>query len=58
MTADGPTPVEMADSVPDYRHYIEKQIKPIADGVLFLSGNDFDSLIDGRQLDLFDNCST
>ncbi len=55
MTADGPTPVELAETPPDYRHYIEKQIRPIADGVLFVSGDDFDSIIEGRQLDLFGN---
>ena len=56
MTADGPTPVdhyELSSSSPDYSHYIEKQIRPIADGVLFASGDDFDSIINGRQLDLF-----
>lgn len=53
MTADGPTPLELVQSAPDYRHYIEKQIRPIADGVLFVSGDDFDSIIDGRQLELF-----
>ncbi len=54
ITADGPTPLELVQGPPDYAHYIEKQIKPIADGVLFLSGDSFDSLIDGQQLDLFD----
>jgi DNA polymerase-2 len=37
----------------DYNHYIEKQIRPIADGVLFAAGEDFDSIIEGRQLNLF-----
>jgi len=53
MTSEGPTPLEMTVGQPDYKHYIEKQIRPIADGVLFASGDDFDSIIDGRQLDLF-----
>ena len=53
MTAEGPTPPELTNSPPDYRHYIEKQLRPIADGVLFVSGDDFDSIIEGRQLDLF-----
>ncbi|MBI9106455.1 MAG: DNA polymerase II [Spirochaetales bacterium] len=53
MTASGPTPVGMDGGTVDYAHYIEKQIRPIADGVLFAGGEDFDSIIDGRQLDLF-----
>ncbi|MDC7225451.1 MAG: DNA polymerase II [Spirochaetales bacterium] len=54
ITAEGPEPVELAEAPPDYRHYIEKQIRPIADGVLFAVGDDFDSIIDGRQLNLFE----
>jgi DNA polymerase-2 len=53
MTASGPTPVGMDGGAVDYQHYIDKQIKPIADGVLFANGDDFDSIIEGRQLDLF-----
>ncbi len=53
MTAEGPTPVEMYSGGADYSHYIEKQIRPIADGVLFAAGRDFDSIIEGQQLDLF-----
>ncbi len=53
MTAEGPTPVELFEGDVDYNHYIEKQIRPIADGVLFAAGEDFDSIIEGRQLNLF-----
>ena len=53
MTAEGPLPPELNEGPPDYRHYIEKQLRPIADGVLFVTGDDFDSIIEGRQLDLF-----
>jgi len=53
ITADGPTPVELFNGNVDYTHYIEKQIRPIADGVLFAVGEDFDSIIEGRQLNLF-----
>jgi len=53
VTADGPTPVELFHGNVDYNHYIEKQIRPIADGVLFAAGEDFDSIIEGRQLNLF-----
>ena len=37
----------------DYPHYIEKQIKPIADDVLVSMGKNFDSLRLGDQLSLF-----
>ncbi|MDA3809076.1 MAG: DNA polymerase II [Spirochaetaceae bacterium] len=53
MTSDGPTPLELFSGGVDYNHYIEKQIRPIADGVLFAAGEDFDSIIEGRQLNLF-----
>lgn len=53
MTAEGPTPLELFAGDVDYNHYIEKQIRPIADGVLFAVGEDFDSIIEGRQLNLF-----
>ncbi len=53
ITAEGPEPLELFSGGADYRHYIEKQIAPIADGVLFALGQDFDSLLQGRQLDLF-----
>ena len=53
MKAEGPTPPELEGGPIDYQHYIEKQLRPIADGVLFACGQDFDSITDGRQLDLF-----
>jgi len=53
MTDGGPTPVQHFQGRVDYKHYIEKQIRPVADGVLFALGDDFDSLLEGRQLDLF-----
>ncbi len=53
VSAEGPVPLEMFSGSADYSHYIEKQIKPIADGVLFVTGVDFDSITGGRQLDLF-----
>jgi DNA polymerase II len=37
----------------DYNHYIDKQIKPLVDGVLFAIDLSFDEIIEGRQLDLF-----
>jgi len=53
MTNNGPTPISIKPENIDYNHYIEKQIKPLADGVLFAIGLSFDEIIEGRQLDLF-----
>ena len=53
ITARGPVPISMNPTDIDYTHYIEKQIKPLADGVLFAMDMSFDEIIEGRQLDLF-----
>ena len=38
----------------DYQHYVEKQLRPIAEPVLAQLGLDFAKVIgDDRQLDLF-----
>jgi len=52
MTTNGPEPVEYHSSQLDYDHYIEKQIKPIADAVLPFVGYDFDA-ITSNQIELF-----
>ena len=53
ITSNGPIPISMKPTNIDYNHYIEKQIKPLADGVLFAIDITFDEIIEGRQLDLF-----
>ncbi|NQT59878.1 MAG: DNA polymerase II [Bacteroidetes bacterium] len=53
MTSRGAVPIEMEPKDIDYRHYVDKQIKPLADGVLFAINDSFDAIIDGRQLELF-----
>lgn len=53
ITNRGPMPVEKDHSDIDYNHYIEKQIKPLADSVLFLKGKSFEDLAMGNQLSLF-----
>lgn len=53
ITSSGPVPVSITPTDIDYNHYIEKQIKPLADGVLFAIDQSFDEIIEGRQLDLF-----
>ena len=53
ITKRGPIPLEMNPNDFDYKHYIEKQLKPIADSVLTLFGRTFNSIITPTQLDLF-----
>jgi DNA polymerase II len=53
MTTRGPIPIERDHKDVDYNHYIEKQIKPLADSVLFLKGKSFEDLVMGDQLSLF-----
>lgn len=67
MTLRGPVPVEKSPTDIDYNHYIDKQIKPIAQGVLSLlyhhqdeveqdpqqGSRLFDELIHGGQTSLF-----
>ncbi|MBO9496260.1 DNA polymerase II [Thalassotalea sp. G20_0] len=45
MTINGPEPVEYRNSAIDYDHYIDKQLKPIADGILPFVDMDFDNII-------------
>ena len=52
MTVNGPEAVEYRVSLIDYQHYIEKQLKPVADAVLPFVGCDFQALTDD-QLGLF-----
>ena len=52
ITKNGPEPVEHQRSALDYDHYIDKQIKPIADAVLPFIGMNFD-LLTSDQIELF-----
>ncbi len=47
MTTKGPEPLGHESAPLDYDHYIEKQIKPIADSVLSFYGTSFDELVAG-----------
>lgn len=49
MTTDGPEPLEKQKHPIDYAHYIDKQIKPIADSVLGLFKQNFDELMAGHK---------
>ncbi len=53
ITKRGPIPVELKHDDIDYDHYIEKQLKPIADSVLSLLGLSFDSIVKSDQLSFF-----
>lgn len=52
LTLNGPEAIEHQQSVIDFEHYIEKQLKPIADGILPFIGLSFDQITD-QQLGLF-----
>ena len=54
VTLDGPEPIQKIKHKIDYEHYIDKQIKPIANQILSLFGKDFDDLFnDSKQTKLF-----
>ncbi len=49
VTLNGPEPLGYATAPIDYDHYIDKQIKPIADSVLGFYGTSFDDLLKGSS---------
>ena len=54
VTIEGPEPIEKLKHKPDYEHYVEKQIKPIADTILSVYGKNFDDIIkNSTQSSLF-----
>lgn len=53
ITLRGPIPIELKHNDYDYDHYIEKQLKPIADSVLSLLGKSFDNFVESDQLSFF-----
>ena len=52
MTLAGPEPIENIQNPLDYQHYIDKQIGPVADGILYFLQKRFHTLIDPQQ-DIF-----
>ncbi|WP_026960381.1 DNA polymerase II [Aliagarivorans taiwanensis] len=52
ITLSGPEPLEYRQSQIDYQHYIDKQLKPIADAILPFIGKDFEQL-SSAQIGLF-----
>lgn len=45
MTSDGPEPIQKIHHPIDYEHYIDKQIKPIAESILVFFNKNFDDVI-------------
>lgn len=52
LTVNGPEPVEYLNSQIDYEQYVEKQIKPIAEGILPFIGLSFEDMT-SQQMGLF-----
>jgi DNA polymerase-2 len=52
MTLSGVMPIELLKGNLDYEHYIDKQIKPIADDVLPFIGKSFETIV-SKQINLF-----
>jgi len=52
MTINGPQPTEYLTSPIDYDHYVEKQIKPIAEGILPFINLSFENMT-SQQMGLF-----
>jgi DNA polymerase-2 len=44
LTVNGPEPIETQQSLIDYQHYIDKQLKPIADSILVFVDDEFDRI--------------
>jgi len=53
ITHNGPEPIENSNSTPDYQHYVDKQLAPVADSILYFLDTSF-AKITARQLDVFD----
>lgn len=52
MTLNGPEPMEARRAAIDYDHYVEHQLRPIADAILPLVGGRFETLV-SQQSQLF-----
>ena len=52
ITVSGPEPVTKIESPLDYQHYIERQLAPAADGILYFLNDSLASIID-QQLSMF-----
>lgn len=54
VTVDGPEPAGEVKHPIDHEHYVQKQVRPVAEPVLAILGLEFDRVLGGpQQLDLF-----
>ena len=54
VTTDGPEPVDALHHEPDREHYLDKQVRAVAEPVLAVLGLEFDRVVgDDKQLPLF-----
>ena len=49
ITRNGPEPTENLTSLPDYQHYMDKQLAPAADGILQFMGTSFSAITDAQM---------
>jgi len=49
QTVSGPEPVDEATSSIDYQHYVDKQLAPVADGILHFLGASYHSVISAQK---------
>jgi DNA polymerase II len=55
ITTDGPEPIEQQNHPIDYNHYLEKQLKPIAESILVFFNKNLDDVIhNSKQKSIFD----
>ena len=52
ITTAGAEPAEAPLAPLDYEHYVERQLQPVADGILGFVGTSYSALVD-KQIDLF-----
>ena len=52
ITLNGPDPIENLTAKPDYQHYQDKQLQPVADSILHFLDTSFERLTQ-RQMDVF-----
>lgn len=49
ITLNGPEPRAALHSAPDYEHYLERQLAPVADGILGFLGRRFDQIVNDQM---------
>ncbi len=49
ITRNGPEPTENLTGLPDYQHYLDKQLAPAADGILQFMGTSFGAITDAQM---------